>query len=149
MKSLRYCDLQTESARQPLYQYRAATIHHRLASMYHSCYRNQVCTRALGVQHVLFSKAHSNRLSLQVGDESIRKQYKTLAEQHYSKAVRLFVNLSDAPCELLRTLLERVAFAEFTMAGKRRAALQKHRRKDTEAETQIGCFAFQVRTATQ
>lgn len=42
MKSLKYCDLQTESARQPLYQYRAATIHHRLASMYHSCYRNQV-----------------------------------------------------------------------------------------------------------
>ncbi|TRY91789.1 hypothetical protein DNTS_021912 [Danionella cerebrum] len=77
MKSLRYCDLQTESARQPLYQYRAATIHHRLASMYHSCYRNQ----------------------------------------HYSKAVRLFVNLHDAPCELLRTILERVAFAEFTMAG--------------------------------
>lgn len=42
MKSLKYCDLQTESARQPLYQYRAATIHYRLASMYHSCYRNQV-----------------------------------------------------------------------------------------------------------
>lgn len=42
MKSLKYCDLQTESARQPLYQYRAATIHHRLASMYHSCFRNQV-----------------------------------------------------------------------------------------------------------
>ena len=42
MKSLKYCDLHTESARQPLYQYRAATIHHRLASMYHSCYRNQV-----------------------------------------------------------------------------------------------------------
>ncbi|XP_023697588.1 erythroid differentiation-related factor 1 isoform X2 [Paramormyrops kingsleyae] len=41
MKSLKYCDLQTESARQPLYQYRAATIHHRLASMYHSCFRNQ------------------------------------------------------------------------------------------------------------
>lgn len=42
MKSLKYCDLHTESARQPLYQYRAATIHHRLASMYHSCFRNQV-----------------------------------------------------------------------------------------------------------
>ncbi|KAI7804958.1 putative erythroid differentiation-related factor 1, partial [Triplophysa rosa] len=100
MKSLRYCDLQTESARQPLYQYRAATIHHRLASMYHSCYRNQV------------------------GDESIRKQHKTQAEQHYSKAVRLFVNLSDAPCELLRTLLERVAFAEFTMAGQNSNAVK-------------------------
>uniref|UniRef100_A0A8C1UBM1 Erythroid differentiation regulatory factor 1 n=1 Tax=Cyprinus carpio TaxID=7962 RepID=A0A8C1UBM1_CYPCA len=100
MKSLRYCDLQTESARQPLYQYRAATIHHRLASMYHSCYRNQV------------------------GDESVRKQHKALAEQHYSKAVRLFISLSDAPCELLRTLLERVAFAEFTMAGQNSSAVK-------------------------
>lgn len=42
MKSLKYCDVHTESARQLLYQYRAATIHHRLASMYHSCFRNQV-----------------------------------------------------------------------------------------------------------
>uniref|UniRef100_A0A671PBQ0 Erythroid differentiation regulatory factor 1 n=1 Tax=Sinocyclocheilus anshuiensis TaxID=1608454 RepID=A0A671PBQ0_9TELE len=100
MKSLRYCDLQTESARQPLYQYRAATIHHRLASMYHSCYRNQV------------------------GDESVRKQHRALAEQHYSKAVRLFISLSDAPCEMLRTLLERVAFAEFTMAGQNSSAVK-------------------------
>ncbi|XP_017287717.1 erythroid differentiation-related factor 1 isoform X2 [Kryptolebias marmoratus] len=93
MKSLKYCDLQTESARQPLYQYRAATIHHRLASMYHSCFRNQV------------------------GDEHLRKQHRSLAELHYGKAVSLFLSLKDAPCELLRTLLERVAFAEFTMAG--------------------------------
>ncbi|MED6293210.1 Erythroid differentiation- factor 1 [Characodon lateralis] len=93
MKSLKYCDLQTESPRQPLYQYRAATIHHRLASMYHSCFRNQV------------------------GDEHMRKQHRSLAELHYSKAVSLFLSLKDAPCELLRTLLERVAFAEFTMAG--------------------------------
>ncbi|KAM9727911.1 erythroid differentiation-related factor 1 [Menidia menidia] len=98
MKSLNYCDLQTESARQPLYQYRAATIHHRLASMYHSCYRNQV------------------------GDEHLRKQHRSLAELHYSKAVSLFLSLTDAPCELLRTLLERVAFAEFTMAGQSSSA---------------------------
>ncbi|XP_061084487.1 erythroid differentiation-related factor 1 isoform X3 [Conger conger] len=93
MKSLKYCDLQTESARQPLYQYRAATIHHRLASMYHSCFRNQV------------------------GDEHQRKQHRSLAELHYCKAVRLFLSLTDAPCELLRTQLERVAFAEFQMSG--------------------------------
>ncbi|XP_047207716.1 erythroid differentiation-related factor 1 isoform X2 [Girardinichthys multiradiatus] len=93
MKSLKYCDLQTESPRQPLYQYRAATIHHRLASMYHSCFRNQV------------------------GDEHMRKQHRSLAELHYSKAVSLFLSLKDTPCELLRTLLERVAFTEFTMAG--------------------------------
>ncbi|KAK5854164.1 hypothetical protein PBY51_015258 [Eleginops maclovinus] len=98
MKSLKYSDLQTESARQPLYQYRAATIHHRLASMYHSCFRNQV------------------------GDEHLRKQHRSLAELHYSKAVCLFLNLKDAPCELLRTLLERVAFAEFTMAGQSSSA---------------------------
>ncbi|GAA6229664.1 erythroid differentiation-related factor 1 isoform X1 [Lates japonicus] len=98
MKSLKYCDLQTESARQPLYQYRAATIHHRLASMYHSCFRNQV------------------------GDEHLRKQHRSLAELHYSKAVCLFLSLKDAPCELLRTLLERVAFAEFTMAGQNSSA---------------------------
>lgn len=42
MKSLKHCDLDSLSARQPLCQYRAATIHHRLASMYHSCLRNQV-----------------------------------------------------------------------------------------------------------
>ncbi|XP_006630579.2 erythroid differentiation-related factor 1 [Lepisosteus oculatus] len=93
MKSLKYCDLQTESLRQPLYQYRAATIHHRLASMYHSCFRNQV------------------------GDEHQRKQHRCLAELHYSKAVRLFTVLKDTPCELLRTQLERVAFTEFQMAG--------------------------------
>ncbi|XP_072292646.1 erythroid differentiation-related factor 1 isoform X2 [Eucyclogobius newberryi] len=98
MKSLKYCDLQTESARQPLYQYRAATIHHRLASMYHSCFRNQV------------------------GDEHLRKQHRSLAELHYSKAISLFLSLRDAPCELLRTLLERVAFAEFTMAGQNSSA---------------------------
>lgn len=54
----------------------------------------------------------------QVGDEHLRKQHRSLAELHYSKAVSLFLSLKDAPCELLRTLLERVAFAEFTMAGK-------------------------------
>lgn len=42
MKSLKHCDVDAVSARQPLCQYRAATIHHRLASMYHSCLRNQV-----------------------------------------------------------------------------------------------------------
>lgn len=159
MKSLKYCDLQTESARQPLYQYRAATIHHRLASMYHSCFRNQVRNQLgniinplLSLWVLLFSVYHKKevlyrkqlwenhwwwdvlfyimqnkkfwRMSVfvpliawQVGDEHLRKQHRSLAELHYSRAVSLFISLKDAPCELLRTLLERVAFAEFTMAG--------------------------------
>ncbi|KAM4702818.1 erythroid differentiation-related factor 1 [Rhinophrynus dorsalis] len=93
MKSLKYCDVETVSARQPLCQYRAATIHHRLASMYHSCLRNQV------------------------GDEHLRKQHRVMADLHYSKAVKLFQFLKDAPCELLRVQLERVAFAEFQMSS--------------------------------
>ncbi|XP_071987510.1 erythroid differentiation-related factor 1 isoform X3 [Engystomops pustulosus] len=93
MKSLKYCDVDTVSARQPLCQYRAATIHHRLASMYHSCLRNQV------------------------GDEHVRKQHRLMADLHYSKALKLFRLLRDAPCELLRVQLERVAFAEFQMSS--------------------------------
>uniref|UniRef100_A0A8B9TTD6 Erythroid differentiation regulatory factor 1 n=1 Tax=Anas platyrhynchos TaxID=8839 RepID=A0A8B9TTD6_ANAPL len=98
MKSLKYCDVDTVSPRQPLCQYRAATIHHRLASMYHSCLRNQV------------------------GDEHLRKQHRVLADLHYSKAVRLFQLLKDAPCEFLRVQLERVAFAEFQMASQNSSA---------------------------
>ncbi|XP_054840041.1 erythroid differentiation-related factor 1 isoform X2 [Eublepharis macularius] len=93
MKSLKYCDVDTVSARQPLCQYRAATIHHRLASMYHSCLRNQV------------------------GDEHQRKQHRVLVDLHYGKSVKFFQLLKDAPCELLRVQLERVAFAEFQMAS--------------------------------
>lgn len=52
-----------------------------------------------------------------MGNEHLRKQHRSLAELHYSKAVSLFLSLKDAPCELLRTLLEKVAFTEFTMAG--------------------------------
>lgn len=126
MKSLKYCDLQTESARQPLYQYRAATIHHRLASMYHSCYRNQVGKQEhVRVVPQCFDLHDSQTVSpdwwrdcvYQVGNEHLRKQHRSLAELHYGKAIALFLSLKDAPCELLRTLLERVAFAEFTMAG--------------------------------
>ncbi|KFQ33709.1 Erythroid differentiation-related factor 1, partial [Merops nubicus] len=98
LKSLKYCDVETVSARQPLCQYRAATIHHRLASMYHSCLRNQV------------------------GDEHLRKQHRILADLHYSKAVRLFQLLKDASCEFLRVQLERVAFAEFQMASQNSSA---------------------------
>lgn len=53
-----------------------------------------------------------------MGDEHLRKQHRVLADLHYSKAGKLFQMLKDAPCELLRVQLERVAFAEFQMASK-------------------------------
>ncbi|XP_048361736.1 erythroid differentiation-related factor 1 isoform X2 [Sphaerodactylus townsendi] len=77
-----------------MHQYgRHATILQALASMYHSCLRNQV------------------------GDEHQRKQHRILVDLHYGKAVRFFQLLKDAPCELLRVQLERIAFAEFQMAS--------------------------------
>lgn len=64
-------------------------------------------------------------LWVQVGDEHLRKQHRVLADLHYSKAVRLFQLLKDAPCEFLRVQLERVAFAEFQMASKCSSGLQQ------------------------
>ena len=43
-KALKYCDLEHNTVRLPQCQYRAATVHHRLASLYHNAYRNQVRT---------------------------------------------------------------------------------------------------------
>ncbi|CAN8023585.1 unnamed protein product [Ixodes persulcatus] len=46
LKSLDLCSSETSLSRQPLYQYRAATIYHRLASLHHNAYRNQVRNEA-------------------------------------------------------------------------------------------------------
>lgn len=48
-----------------------------------------------------------------------------LADLHYGKAVKLFQLLKDAPCELLRVQLERVAFAEFQMTSKSRRCVSE------------------------
>lgn len=49
MKALRHCNVDAASLlQQPTVQYRAATIHHRLASLYHNAYRNQVGVRQCG-----------------------------------------------------------------------------------------------------
>ncbi|XP_041454164.1 erythroid differentiation-related factor 1-like [Lytechinus variegatus] len=86
-KALTLCDVEdTSSSRHPLYQYRAATIHHRLASMYHNSIRSQ--------------SSHMKK-----------KHTKTLAELHYTKAVKLFKEM-DRPVELIRVELERVALLE-------------------------------------
>lgn len=41
-QALKYCDVETDSARLPHCQFRAATIHARLASLNYSLYLNQV-----------------------------------------------------------------------------------------------------------
>uniref|UniRef100_A0A8D9EM91 Erythroid differentiation-related factor 1 n=1 Tax=Cacopsylla melanoneura TaxID=428564 RepID=A0A8D9EM91_9HEMI len=84
-KALKYCDIETASTRQVVYQYRAAIIHHRLASLYHNSCRQL--------------------------DSSDTKR--KLALFHYEKSVRLLTKLENTS-DLLRVQLERIALAEFT-----------------------------------
>ncbi|XP_074643742.1 erythroid differentiation-related factor 1-like [Tubulanus polymorphus] len=88
-EALKYCDVTEQSSRLPTCQYRAATIHHRLASLYHNSYRNQVA-------------------------EQKRRHLRTLAEWHYGKCSKYFL-LVESPCELLRVQLERVAMCEYQL----------------------------------
>ncbi|XP_064630456.1 erythroid differentiation-related factor 1-like [Lineus longissimus] len=89
LKALKYCDVDTPTMKQPSYQYRAATIHYRLASLYHNAFRNQ-------------------------SNDQKKKHLKTLAELHYGKAGRFYL-IVESPCELLRVQLEKVAMTEFVL----------------------------------
>ncbi|CAG2186347.1 unnamed protein product [Mytilus edulis] len=90
-KSLRYCNTQTTSAKQPMYTYRAGTINHRLASLYHNGLRQQE-------------------------NEQKQKYLKQLAESHYSKAIRYFQSV-DSTLELFRVQLEQVALQEYILSS--------------------------------
>nr|XP_018900109.1 PREDICTED: erythroid differentiation-related factor 1 [Bemisia tabaci]XP_018900110.1 PREDICTED: erythroid differentiation-related factor 1 [Bemisia tabaci]XP_018900111.1 PREDICTED: erythroid differentiation-related factor 1 [Bemisia tabaci] len=92
LKALKYCDLETETARLPVYQYRAAKIHYRLASLYHSIYRHDT------------------------ENENKKKHTLQLCYHHYDKACHLFLHL-EHPSEFLRVILENVALNEFIAAN--------------------------------
>lgn len=86
-KALRYCESGITGANQHVRQYRVASIHHRLGSLYHNSCR---CL---------------------VGDETRRRQQRNLAEKHYLKSATSFALLENA-AEFLRVQLERVALME-------------------------------------
>ncbi|XP_075222237.1 erythroid differentiation-related factor 1-like isoform X2 [Lycorma delicatula] len=87
-KALKQCDLDTPGPRQPVYQFRAASLHHRLGSLYHKVFRSM-----------------SN-------DEPRRKNVLQLCQSNYERAARLLLAL-EHPSEYLRVQLERVAVLEF------------------------------------
>lgn len=91
-KALKYCDLETPGPRQLVYQFRAASIHHRLASLYHKCLRS---------------------LS---ADDAKRRNVLQLSRMHYEKASGLLLQL-EHPSDFLRVQLERVALCEFLAEG--------------------------------
>ena len=88
-QALKYCDTETVSPRQIMYQTRAAVIHHRLASLYHHSYRCYAMDDS------------SNR----------KRKLKQLSELHYIKASQLFL-LVDRLAEFMRTVLERAGLME-------------------------------------
>ncbi|UJR21959.1 hypothetical protein I4U23_025027 [Adineta vaga] len=91
-RALKYLEneLNTPSSdRYSLAKYRAATIHHRLASLLHNAFRTQDNTAR-------------------------RKRLRALASLHYQKALELF-SPHDNPLEYLRLLIEEVALADFEL----------------------------------
>ena len=98
-RALRLCDIETPGPRQPVFQYRAASIHMKLGSLYHLKYRNEEELQ----QTLRHSKPNK--------DEHRRKNLKQLAENHYAKAVVMFKEL-DHGQEFLRAQTERVYLHE-------------------------------------
>uniref|UniRef100_A0ABD2XJ45 Erythroid differentiation-related factor 1 n=1 Tax=Trichogramma kaykai TaxID=54128 RepID=A0ABD2XJ45_9HYME len=91
-KALKYCDTETPGSRQPVYQFRAAGIQHRLASLYHKIYRDLVKS---GVE----------------SDNPKLKNCLQLAKQYYGKSSQLLLTLEQT-CEYLTVQLELVALYE-------------------------------------
>ncbi|KAF4518433.1 hypothetical protein B566_EDAN002086 [Ephemera danica] len=87
LRALHSCDVESAGARLPLYQFRAASLHHRLASLHHRALRHG-----------------TSKFALQ------------LCRRHYERAAAGFRELEER-AELLRVQLERVALAEFLAEG--------------------------------
>lgn len=88
-KALKYCDVKISGARQPLYQYRAAVIYMRLASIYHSAIRH---------------------------GQGDLKNMRHLAELNYSKAAALFMQLEN-PVDILKVQLDQAVLIEDQLQG--------------------------------
>ncbi|XP_017791827.1 PREDICTED: erythroid differentiation-related factor 1 isoform X2 [Habropoda laboriosa] len=88
-KALKHCDVETAGPRQPVYQFRAATIQHRLASLYHRVYREYEPDV----------------------DNIKRKTSLQLCKLYYDKAAKLLLSLEQTT-EFLTVQMERVALAE-------------------------------------
>lgn len=95
LKALDTCDTKTPGPRLPVYQFRAATIQHRLASLYHKIYRE---------------------LDPET-DSAKRKNYLQLSKNYYEKAAKLLLALEQTN-EFLTVQMERVALSEFQASSK-------------------------------
>ena len=97
-KALRFCEIDLPGPSQPIFQYRAASIHMKLGSLYHLKYRTES-------ESIVMRDSRSNK------EDHRRKNLKQLAENHYSKAVAMFKDLEHGQ-EFLRVQTERVYLHE-------------------------------------
>ncbi|XP_055548451.1 erythroid differentiation-related factor 1 [Wyeomyia smithii] len=86
-RALKICDQEQNGSRQVLYAFRAALIHHRIASYYHFSFRSA-------------TEEHRRKTTLQ------------LCKLHYDKAAKMFESLSE-PQEFLQIQMERIALQEY------------------------------------
>ncbi|KAJ8952908.1 hypothetical protein NQ318_006525 [Aromia moschata] len=87
-KALQYCDFEENNPKFPLYQYRAAVIHYRIGSLYHS------------------------HIWLTPNDSSNRKNIIQLAKINYEKAAKLYFQSSDA-INYFTAQMQRFALSEY------------------------------------
>lgn len=92
-KALQYCDLDENNPKYPLYQYRAAIIHYRIGTLYHS--------------HIWSTP----------NDSSNRKNIIQLAKINYEKAAKLYFQSSD-PVNYLTAQMQRFALSEYLTESK-------------------------------
>jgi hypothetical protein len=98
--ALKYCEVENsreeeDEARVPIFQYRSASIHGRLATLYHHCLR--------------YGAAENSPESNFVKNVQL---YRQMAESHYDKASALYSAVEDHG-ELIRCLLEHISLQEF------------------------------------
>lgn len=103
-KALKYCDLETPGPRQPIYQFRAAIIQHKLASLYHRIYRN----------------------ADPESESTKRKTNLQLCKLHYEKASKLMQSLEQVT-EYLTVQMERVALAEYQAQSEFKFNIFRHK----------------------
>lgn len=97
-KALKHCDVDTPGPRQPVYQFRAATIQHRLASFYHHVYRefesdadNTKKRNSLQLSKLYYDKAAKLLLSLEQSTEYLTVQMERVAlTEHQARSMLLF-----------------------------------------------------------
>ncbi|XP_060602353.1 erythroid differentiation-related factor 1-like [Ruditapes philippinarum] len=89
--SMKYCREDSSYASQPMYQFRMASINHRLASLFHSTVRGD-CS------------------------EQKKRHLRQLSEKHYQRALKLYLQM-ECHMEYLRAQLEYIALLERSLTG--------------------------------